>query len=127
MRAPCNNDESPGGSQPQGQLPHFPRAGHVGNHGDKPHIRRDLGSFLYPDEFRVWPWRSVANGLRRLAVVVLHVRGQQMAARIENARNTGPEDSVGFVGRVHRYSGIDSEKMVEPARMIAMSMRDRRE
>src|SRR5216684_1245078 len=122
MRTAGDQNQSLGRSNRERQFAHLTCARHIRDHRDKPDIGRDLGGFLDPDEFSFGPWRPMANRLRWLAVVVLHVRGQRMAARIEHAWKAGPEHSVDLVGRVHRYPGIELKKVVEAARMIAMSM-----
>jgi len=52
--------------------------------------------------------------------------GERRAARIEDAWKTGTEDTVGLIGRVDSDGWIESEYVIEPARMVAMSMGDNR-
>src|SRR6266849_2952672 len=127
MGAASDQNQSLGCSHRERQFAHFSRTRHFRDHRDKPDIGRDLGGFLNLDEFRIGPRRSMANRLRRFAIVILHVGGQRVTAWIEHARETGAENAVDLVGRVHGYPGSELKQVVESARMIAMSMRDRGE
>src|SRR5205807_1547479 len=122
MRAAGHNNQPALRPQCQRKLAHLASTRHIRHDRDKPYVGGDLGRFLNPDKIRFRPRRAVANGVRRLAVVVLHVRGQRMAAWIEHARKTGPKNSVRLVRRIDLYARIEREQMVEPTRMVAMSM-----
>src|SRR5215470_5621260 len=100
VRASCHQHPSIGCAQRQRQLPHLASAGHVRDHRNRPDTRDELRCLLDPHEPRTGPWGPVADRLRWVAVVILHMHRERRAARIEDARKTGTENTVGLVWRV---------------------------
>src|SRR5215831_12774317 len=84
----------------------------------------DFGGLGHPGEIRRWPWTAETERLGRLAIEVSHVCWQRFIASIERARHGPTEDTEVFLRRIDLHGGIDLQKMIQSAGMIAMAMGD---
>src|ERR1700741_5187888 len=85
---------------------------------------RHLGRLGYPGEVSLRPRCAEPKRVRRLSVEVPHVRGKLVVAPVKAARQRGAKDAEVFLRRINLHRRIGSQKMIEPARVVAMAMGD---
>src|SRR5262249_19045727 len=93
---------------------------------DEMKSRRHLGCPGYPAEVGFGPRRAEPKRVRRFSVEVSHVGGKRVVAPVKGAWQRCTKDSEILLWRINLHRRIDFQKVIEPARLIAMAMRDDR-
>src|SRR5262249_43268199 len=90
---------------------------------DEMETGRDFGRLADPRKIRLRPWGAEAKRLGRPAVEVPHIRWKRLVAPVEGARQSRAEQAEVFLRRIDFHRGIDLQEVIEPAGVVAVTMR----
>src|ERR1700722_13652187 len=85
---------------------------------------RHFGCLGYPGEISFGPRTAETKRVRRFSVEISHVRGKRLVALVERAWQSGTEHPEVLLRRIDLHCGIDLQKVIQPARVVAMALGD---
>src|ERR1700722_11459190 len=85
---------------------------------------RHFGRLGYPGEISSGPRGTKTKRVRRFSVEISHVRRKGLIALVEGAWQSRTEHPEVFLRRIDLHCRIDLQKVIQPARVVAMAMGD---